>query len=476
MKFSSTSLLLAASSVFSVAAVADVPCLTIADTVPELKPNGNPACGLAAIVAKVTTELDALPAGTCPHTMRQEIKLLAGSDKFGFAKKILRAHCRTEAGIPNTCTEWEGVVLDACTVDTVKAEIAAQFATLGDGECAHSEADEFEMLTGARNPNQAEKYVKAICGTAWFGVEQSNFRLDIDTRLRKNYMNQYTEGLTELNTGTGNFQGADNPEYKTEGTLVRTIGANINEFYQDGAQSSVLERVQTLNGCENQAIMCCFGRDRQVDNDGNCADNDCEDADPGDNSNLCSVGDVDFPDQEEGAIHCHGLAWSNDSNDPTAQLKYNNFFYVSMYDHMYKRGYVEHVLANNIEGIAKVVASAGTLPPMCGCIEDMPVVTRADCTQTDVVQNFKFTTNDNMLLNAVADGELKVDFNACQGEDVDGNAGANNDLASYVNALHHDGKLDAMTRSNIFGHLVGYADPGNNENEAACTAATTARK
>lgn len=42
--------------------------------------------------------------------------------------------------------------------------------------------------------------------------------------------------------------------------------------------------VDSLNKCENQAMMCCFGRDRQFgDDNGNCAADDCDDADPGDN-------------------------------------------------------------------------------------------------------------------------------------------------------------------------------------------------
>ena len=37
------------------------------------------------------------------------------------------------------------------------------------------------------------------------------------------------------------------------------------------------------------------------------------------------------------------MAWSNDANDPTARYRGNNIFYVSMYDHMYVRGYVGNV-------------------------------------------------------------------------------------------------------------------------------------
>merc|ERR1711862_335283 len=47
--------------------------------------------------------------------------------------------------------------------------------------------------------------------------------------------------------------------------------------------------------------------------------------------------------------------------------KGNLLFYVSMYDHMTQRGYVR-----NIPGA-----------PMCACAENMPVVTRSDCTEIE---------------------------------------------------------------------------------------------
>ena len=85
------------------------------------------------------------------------------------------------------------------------------------------------------------------------------------------------------------------------------------------------------------------------------------DKNPADNTDLCYVdlergnqttgidsakGLIVLPednDNGEGAVHCHGLAWSNDVNDHTARYKANNLFFVSMYDHMYQRGYVENI-------------------------------------------------------------------------------------------------------------------------------------
>lgn len=91
------------------------------------------------------------------------------------------------------------------------------------------------------------------------------------------------------------------------------------------------------------------------------------DADPADNTDLCFVDLEDgattlgrnadsgmffFPHDDhnnnekrnaEGPIHCHGVGWADDVLDPSGVYKGNNLFYVSMYDHMYKRGYVRNV-------------------------------------------------------------------------------------------------------------------------------------
>ena len=99
------------------------------------------------------------------------------------------------------------------------------------------------------------------------------------------------------------------------------------------------------------------------DGNGNCDDpydERCVDKDVADNTDLCYVDlergnqTTDFDtsgilvysgdgDNGEGAIHCHGLAWSNDDNDHTSRYRANNLIFVSMYDHMYQRGYVKNI-------------------------------------------------------------------------------------------------------------------------------------
>merc|ERR1712216_397039 len=168
-------------------------------------------------------------------------------------------------------------------------------------------------------------------------------------------------------------------------------------------------------------------------------ENNCIDKDPADNTKYCYVdharsskanhvaggfsiyGDpVTGKENIEGSVHCHGFAWPD--YDPLHRdniLKGNLLFFVSMYDHMTQRGYVR-----NIPG-----------SPMCACAENMAVVTRADCTQTDTTENTTFqwtvSTSSIVAVPKITD----VNFNACTGKN------ANNNLEERVRKLNDDGLL-----------------------------------
>lgn len=326
-----------------------------------------------------------------------------------------------------------------------------------DGYLAENQCGDHDALAVLESlfPNSSEYEVKNICAEAWDNVPTSTFQ-DVDRRFTNEFMENYINGGTFLNHKTGTFQGTEE-------------GANIASFRGAEATNTAIQPISSLSTCQNNAIMCCFGRDRQPNDDnGNCAEpieTNCRNADPADNSNLCwtdtNITTFDdpftFPGKSEGPIHCHGLAWGDDDNSFEAQLRFNNLFFVSLYDHMYTRGYVEpSVDSDNIE--------------MCDCVENMPVVSRADCTQVDVTQTFTITYN-NGDFSATHTGALDVNFNACQGIDPSNGNRENNDLGSYVYRLNQDGKISDDTMEGVFETLVGYASPNNNQNEEACSSA-----
>ena len=183
---------------------------------------------------------------------------------------------------------------------------------------------------------------------------------------------------------------------------------------------------------------------------GNCNtpyETDCIDKNPGDNTDLCAV-DIDsnseyaahvaggfsiFPDNKEGPIHCHGFAWSKRDDAAMTRYKANNLFYVSMYDHMYTRGYV------------RAVPGA----PMCGCAEDMPIVSRADCTEMDIEETWRFHHVPGVGFT-VSLRDVNIAYNACQGANNN-----NNDLEAYIERLVDEGEFKEIHFERIKQNIVG---------------------
>ncbi len=124
---------------------------------------------------------------------------------------------------------------------------------------------------------------------------------------------------------------------------------------------------------------------------------------------------------------------------------------------MYTRGYVETTVDSDNIG-------------MCGCVEDMPVVSRADCTQIDATQTFTVTFSDGGF-DAEPTGDLDVEFNSCQGINPGTGKRKDNDLGSYVYRLNDDGVLSEAKMQGVFDTLVGYENPNDNQNEEACESA-----
>ena len=130
-------------------------------------------------------------------------------------------------------------------------------------------------------------------------------------------------------------------------------------------------------------------------------------------------------------MHCHGFAWGDDDNDLSNIFKGNNLFYVSLYDHVFQRGYV----------------SAVPGAPQCGCIEKMPVVSRSDCTEINKSKfNLEYTLENGKLSLNIKDST--VAFAACKGLKV------NNDLEDYYKRLVKEKRVKDHTKE-IKYRLVG---------------------
>jgi len=235
----------------------------------------------------------------------------------------------------------------------------------------------------------------------------------------------------------------------TEGVLKQDANrvGTVYDIYAEQTQITWPDYRQ-FKDCKLRTAMCCFVADRQFDDgNGNCAENDCDDADPNDNSDLCytdftrSKGSAHvkdgysiYGDASEGDFHCHGFAWGNNHGSDDV-MKGNNLFFVSMYDHMYTRGYTEQVPG----------------APMCGCVENMPSVTRADCTQTEII-GLSVTINyveATKRLSSEATFE-DIEFNECEGLND-----TNNDLSARFAKLVDDNIATEKEQRELEKYLVG---------------------
>jgi len=274
-------------------------------------------------------------------------------------------------------------------------------------------------------------------------------------------------------------------------------GEAILNFYTEDATTKFLTSPsysKLEGGCpKTNAAMCCWSRDRQYnDNNGNCNSNGhCRNGNPGDNTDLCwtkGTGDDVFPyptQETEGALHCHGYSWSD--NDISDTTKHNNLFFVSMYDHLYKRGYVQSITDDyNIQGEEQ---------PMCGCVEDMNPVARADCTEIVPRANFTaYQDEDGYYVVEHKSGTFELEYKACEGYDYKASVtpddwlknypndpnklklkGQDNDLSAYVYRQYLEGKKDSDQTEAFEETIIGYKDPtvndGDKQREVACKAA-----
>eukprot|EP00752_Nemacystus_decipiens_P012856 g11383.t1 len=139
------------------------------------------------------------------------------------------------------------------------------------------------------------------------------------------------------------------PNGKMESNLVGTCD-NVNVPDHD------------FSTCDNNTYMCCW-----TENDGQGM---------ADNTDVCRVGATEYPAESEGEVHCHGFVWADGATDKHIHLLAQ---YVQNFDHRDTRGYY------------------GNLPdaPMCGCIEDMPEVSRADCSKHKPNKEGKFKACKN---------------------------------------------------------------------------------
>jgi len=470
--------------------------------------------------------------------LSKEIQKLTNTSNDKDAKAEFASMCETQmedwdtpysrVGPPTVCYDYSAVLElepDNCNGRVLFLHIKNQFKTNSKDptaeECPGGLNRELMALTGTTDVDDAHDFLHEMChitlqqasneaGTEGWGNLESEGSIDL---------NEFFEGDGFLNDEVGNFQqkesefikrggyerfnyiGEDSRENDHYPTSEESYNAGkaIGNFYTNALGKSFLSsptaNFQKGSCSSSNAAVCCWHRDRQYfDKNGNCNEKDCANQTPGDNTDLCWTEEdgVIFPypgDETENDLHCHGFAWAQDDlapGDTNARARWNNLFFVSLYDHLYQRGYADEITDDpNIAGDQA----------LCGCVEDMNPVARADCTEAVGRVNYEASQLEEggrFTLRYVP-GTFSLKFQACEGFDYKEDFGpedyaeygdeeltsSNNDLSAFVFRQYLEGKIDEDHVKKVEETLIGYRDPsvneGDEERDIACQAAFAER-
>eukprot|EP00546_Thalassionema_frauenfeldii_P001637 CAMPEP_0178938414 /NCGR_PEP_ID=MMETSP0786-20121207/26315_1 /TAXON_ID=186022 /ORGANISM="Thalassionema frauenfeldii, Strain CCMP 1798" /LENGTH=1040 /DNA_ID=CAMNT_0020617125 /DNA_START=57 /DNA_END=3179 /DNA_ORIENTATION=- len=304
--------------------------------------------------------------------------------------------------------------LSECTVDNFIAALQTKMTTIG--ACAGKDAwREMLSLIDGQSDSDVRDRIEGICAAAY-----TSETVEFDTLLdkEKQFVEEFFDGGNKWNYEVDEAAG---PNLAKDASRI-TIATQ--KF--DGNHAIAFPDVHNFEGCELRAAMCCYVAARDVDYE------------PEDNSDACYMdfsksrqsshvrdGYSIYGDGSEGNFACHGFAWGNDSGYNDAAFKGNTLFDVAMKNELYTNKKVEELPG----------------APMCGCIENMPVVTRADCTTTTVTQTVSISFDS---IEFFAESTVtNVQHTDCA------------DLTTHYAQLVDEGKATSTELQKLKKHVVG---------------------
>jgi hypothetical protein len=319
-------------------------------------------------------------------------------------------------------TDFTLFIEKQCSFQQVRRAMAQYIDA--DPNCQNKPGKELGLLFGATSSLDLEAKIVAMCARATANADLETIAFSEIAGEEDAFDIEYFNGGTYLNLEVQTtIDGAPDNVLKEDAAFIKDTmdGVASNGIIQFPTQ------YENFDSCDLRATMCCWIGDRQAnDNNGNCKEpyeTNCVDSNPKPNTRVCLNRDVDNAIvQEYPRVHCHGFAWADDPMDMSSYFKGNNLFYVSMYDHLYTRGYVKNIPEQ----------------AMCGCIEDMPAVQRSDCTEARAFAKFALGYTASTSEVTISFDSVEVNYKPCMGAD-----GVKNDLEAYYTRLVEEGRATA---------------------------------
>uniref|UniRef100_A0A7S4RFU7 Uncharacterized protein n=2 Tax=Ditylum brightwellii TaxID=49249 RepID=A0A7S4RFU7_9STRA len=342
---------------------------------------------------------------------------------------------RLESCLGEFSTQYQG----DCNRESAQAAIQGLIDS-GVGTNCLDAATELDILLG-------DLTIETVCATV-YAEQAGNFtKFEDVSRLGDAHDREFFNGGTFWN---------EEIQVGTERNLaIDAFGVVLayDSSYSTGISWPASPAISSVHECTAGAAMCCYVADRFK---GTCGGGKCVFGEPEDNSDVCYVDMANAPysarvasgiavydkvdssegSDSEGNVYCHGFAW--DAADDTAassRYKGNLLLKVGMKDHLYDKGYVQ-----NVPGA-----------PMCGCIEQMPVVSKAACTDLVAEETWQIEKDANGVFLVSSVG-VDIAYGDCT--DLATKAKELNPDIAYENYLIGDGQCHSAVDSFLAGEGI----------------------
>jgi len=270
------------------------------------------------------------------------------------------------------------------------------------------------------NTTESRQKVTELCTDATYKARQESYKFSDIARGGYQFDREFMNGGSEWNN-------AFNPDLSRvewiEDNILTTKAISFPDYLHNFKSEE----------CTSKAVSCCWTSDSSSAGAGSCTDSaGCQDGDPVDNTDVCYVdiedsylashtedGSVFYPGDAEGSVNCMGFTWTDDEDDPANLYKGNLLFEVAMRYGLKDNGYTRSV----------------PHAPMCACVEQMPVVSRADCKDVENVDNWSFAPDSESGLLYLWHASANLTFTDCGGLD----------LAAEYQATHSASISDRIT-------------------------------
>ena len=288
--------------------------------------------------------------------------------------------------------------------------------------------------------DSAEKAIDELCHNHHRSLQVTDeIPFSHVTARGRQFDKNYFDGGTDWNIG---IEGTDR---QTSAARIPSVaGATSSQKLQ---WPSHIVNFDDNNSCQLRTAMCCFtkAQDPSTGLVSNIQDS------PGTlkfspNADVCMVhldrspqaghvkngktyySDGSNVEDETKDAYCTGFSWTENEDDVSTKYRANTLFHISMRDSFYN---------NNLVG---GVPGA----PMCGCVEQMPVVSHAACVKPVQARRLSVSKDNRLLLDA------SLDFVPC-------NDGTGEDSLVTAYAADASNNADALSKV-ITGSCVDAVD------------------